>query len=307
MGYSLEHDEAVLDGVRRVCREQLDEAVEALGPGFADEPHVAIHEVRKRCKKIRGAVRLVRPAVRAKRYRRVDELARDAARELGAFRDARALAATFERLRATTELDRDQLTGTHDLLLADQRAAESALRSDHPALEAARGLLTELGDAIERMSSDDTEWDAIAPGLVTTYQRGRAAMAESIERPTGESFHEWRKRAKYTRYHLELIASAAPDLLVPLEEAFHHLTDALGDAHDLLVLEQRLDGIDDVDGARLLARGTRDDLERRAIHLGRRLYAESGKRFGRRLGVYWEAWRSEPVGSVAGSLGRVYD
>ena len=308
VSYSLEHGEAVLDGVRRVCLEQLGTAVDALGPGFVDEPHEAIHDVRKRCKKIRGAVRLVRPIVRSKQYRAVNELARDAARELSGFRDARALVATFDRLREITDLDSDQLAAAHTLLIADQRTAESELAPDHPALDAARRRLTELGDAIGSLSGTDTEWDAIAPGLVKTYERGRAAMTISIDRPTGESFHEWRKRAKYTRYHLGLIAPSAPELLDPLEEAFHHLTDALGDAHDLFVLERRLDGVDDVDGARLLVNGARSDLERRAVHLGRRLYAESGKRFEQRLGVYWDSWRSEPAeAAAAGGLGRVYD
>lgn len=307
MGYSLEHDEPVLAGIRRVCLEQVDAAISAIGPDFTDDPHVAIHEVRKSCKKIRGAVRLVRPVIHSKRYGRVNELARDAARELGAFRDARALTATFERLRGVVEFDADQMAAAHATLLADQAEAEAAISDDHAAIARARELLAELRDAVDGLAAKDSEWDAIAPGLVKTYERGRRAMATSIEHPTGESFHEWRKRAKYTRYHLGLVAPSAPDLLDPLEVAFHHLTDALGDAHDLFVLEHRLDGVDDADGARLLVAGARADLERRAIHLGRRLYAESGAQFEQRLGTYWSAWRSEPADAAAGSLGRVYD
>jgi len=306
MGYSFDHDESTLAGVRRVCLEQLDEAVDDLGPSFADEPHAAIHDVRKRCKKIRGAVRLVRPVVPSKQYRRVNDVARDAARELSGFRDARALVVTFERLRDATELDRDQLASTLELLVADQRVAEGELAPDHPALEAARDRLAQLGDAIDALPSANTEWGGIAPGLVKTYERGRSAMSSSIDRPTGPSIHEWRKRAKYTRYHLALVAPSAPDVLEPLEAAFHRLTDTLGDAHDLFVLEQRLEGIDDVDGARLLVNGARTDLERRAVHLGRRLYAESGKRFGQRLGTYWDIWRSEPA-QAGGSLGGLDD
>lgn len=307
VSYSLEHDEAVIDGIRRICREQADKAIEALGSDAAQEPHTAIHECRKRCKKIRGAVRLVRPAVGDDEYQRVNRLARDAARELSEFRDARALAETFDRLRDVVELDRDQMSTTQELLDADQLAAEAELQPEHPAVQRSRALLAELVDAIDDLSTKRSEWDAIAPGLVTTYQRGRTALDASIENGTGETFHEWRKRAKYTRYHLSLITTAAPDLLDPLETAFHHLTDALGDAHDLYVLEQRLAGVDDIDGARLLVAGARADLERRAVRLGRRLYAESAKRFEQRLGAYWAVWRSEPADVVAGSLGRVYD
>ncbi len=305
MGYSLEHDEPVLDGIRRVCGEQVDDAIAALGDGFTDDPHVAIHEVRKHCKKIRGAVRLVRPVVHSKRYRAVNELARDAARELSDFRDARALTGTFERLRDVVEFDADQMAATHDVLVADQTAAEEAITPENSSVVRSRELLVELRDAVDRLRATDTDWDAISPGLVKTYERGRVAMATCIDRPTGESFHEWRKRAKYTRYHLGLITPSAPDLLDALEQTFHQLTDALGDAHDLFVIEQRLDDVDGIDGTRLLIAGARADLERRAVRLGRRLYAESGKRFEQRLGTYWDAWRSEPVDAAAGGLGSV--
>ena len=312
MGYALDHDEPVLAGIRRICGEQADEAIAALGAGFADDPHEAIHEVRKNCKKIRGAVRLVRPVVRSCRYRRVNELARDAARELGGFRDARALVATFEHLTeavtaTAAEADFGQMSTIGALLLADQAAAERTISVNHPGVVRARVLLTELDHAIGALAAPDEEWNAIAPGLVKTYDRGRTAMSASIGHPTGESFHEWRKRAKYTRYHLGLIAASAPDLLDPLEAAFHHLTDALGDAHDLFVLEQRLDGVDGIDDARALVVGARADLERRAVHLGRRLYAESALRFEQRLGQYWDSWRTEPVDAATGGLGRLDD
>ena len=52
--------------------------------------------------------------------------------------------------------------------------------------------------------------------------------------------HEWRKRTKDAGYHVRLLRDAAPSILEPLEDRFHDLSDALGDAHDLVVICERL-------------------------------------------------------------------
>ncbi|MCB0968255.1 MAG: CHAD domain-containing protein [Ilumatobacter sp.] len=288
MDSTLAPGEQVVDGVRLIALAHTERAIAALDPDFADDPDDAVHEVRKRCKKIRAMARLVRPVVRRSAYREVNGLARDAARELGTFRDARALLATFERLIDDGDGD-DDLAAARQLLLADQDDAAADLSAEHPAVERSRRLLVDLRGTLDRLVSSDDGWDAIAPGLVSTYDRGRQALSASIDDPSGASFHEWRKRAKDTRYHLGVIVPAAPDVLIPLEATFHLLTDSLGDAHDLHVLKLRLSGTAGTDDALEHIAARRSDAERRAVELGRQLYAESGRQFGRRLGRYWEA------------------
>jgi hypothetical protein len=109
---------------------------------------------------------------------------------------------------------------------------------------------------------------------------------------------------------VRLLCVTAPSILEPLEARFHDLSDALGDAHDLVVICERLrdaperfGGRDAVEAACDLAEARRADLEQRATRLGARLYAEKPKAYAARLGAYWQVWQDtgseEPAGALA--------
>jgi CHAD domain-containing protein len=322
MGFSLHHRADVRDDIVRVMSERVAKAQDALD-GADDDPTDAIHECRKRCKQVRGAIRLVRPAIDddgdgdgdGGGYQRVNQLARDAARPLADYRDAAAMAQTFDRLTdrlAEHGVAPDAATSVAGVL--DTRRAASEGRSDQLADDIARSrsLLHELDETIESLDLATDGWGALGPGLAKTYDRGRSAMEDAIDGPTGPRFHEWRKRAKYTRYHLDLLAPSAPTVLEPLGTAFHDLTDALGDAHDLVVLGAWLRSDeaaelvdDDLTPVRVAIDGARAELEHRAVDLGRRLYVESPKRFAHRLGAYWQAWTEEEARQPAGGIDEV--
>lgn len=300
MSYTLVTGESVAEAVRRVAGEQLDDAIDDLSDAITDEPTEAIHDARKRCKKVRGLVRAVRPALGEDVYRVANDTARDAARELSDLRDATALMETFRIVLEASDLD---LSGDDDtavaartvdhLLTERHRAAASELAADHPRVERARDLLLATRAGSQRWDLDDQGWDALADGIEKTYKRGRSAFRTSAEAPTPENFHEWRKRVKYSWYHLRLIGDVAPTVLDPLADAFHALSDALGDAHDLVVLSETLSNLDDdlcdlAPVERLLG-GHRSVLEQRSLALGARLFAEPKSAFVERLGRYWSA------------------
>ena len=101
MGYRFERDETVGDAFRRIARAQSDKALDEVGSAAANPADEdAIHDCRKRCKKLRGLIRLVRPALDQATYRAANEAFRDAARELSGLRDAQALLATFDSVVA---------------------------------------------------------------------------------------------------------------------------------------------------------------------------------------------------------------
>ena len=62
MPFKLLADEDVESGIRRVAYEQLDKCLDELDDDSL-EAHATVHQARKRCKKLRGLVRLVRPAL----------------------------------------------------------------------------------------------------------------------------------------------------------------------------------------------------------------------------------------------------
>ena len=61
MSFRLKLDEDVTDGLKRVAAQQAGDAIGQLESG--EDPHEAVHETRKCCKKIRAVLRLGRDAL----------------------------------------------------------------------------------------------------------------------------------------------------------------------------------------------------------------------------------------------------
>ncbi|MCD9624525.1 CHAD domain-containing protein [Rhabdothermincola salaria] len=300
MAYAIERENTVEESVRAAAAEQVDKALGDLRDLGRIGPVEAVHDCRKRCKKLRGLVRLVRPSM-GSQYGEANAVFRDAARELSSIRDAQSLLGTFDDVVAASsdQLPDGGLPAVRAGLRRRAVAATTEIEGDDDRVQRARRLLEEGRDAIDGWSLADDGWDAIGPGLAKTYARGRKAIASIADAPSPENFHEWRKRAKYTWYHVRLVERAAPSVLVPLGERFHDLADALGDAHDLAVLERQLTtspeefgGDEQIEGALIVLRGRRMALEAAARSLGPRLYAEKPGAFVDRLGRYWDTWQA---------------
>ena len=124
-------------------------------------------------------------------------------------------------------------------------------------------------------------------------------MAAAYDDSSGERFHDWRKRVKYHRYHLELLAPLWPRQLKGRRKEVKALGDLLGEEHDLVVLEATLAGGADGSGeagvqlARELSTRRRAELRAAMRPLGQRLFAEPPKALARRFATYWQATRTE--------------
>ncbi|CAE7768809.1 unnamed protein product, partial [Symbiodinium microadriaticum] len=110
MTYQLVDNEPLSHALRRIAREQIDQAIAEIDDKTVPRDE-AVHQVRKRCKKIRGLVRLVRPEFE-KTYQAENKWYRDIAARLSDVRDAQVLIETYDKLmeRYEEEVDR-QLFG----------------------------------------------------------------------------------------------------------------------------------------------------------------------------------------------------
>ncbi len=309
MGYRLERDETIPEGVERIAQEQIEQAVAALGGSGEFGLEGAVHGVRKCCKKLRGLVRLVRPGL-DEEYRYANVAFRDAARELSPIRDAQALLSTFEDLVAAREGRQPRGTAAVRRALGEgSDAASEAVGGGGGRVERARDLLQGARARIPRWQLDD-DLEVASDGIEKTYRRARGALRASLEEPTDETLHDWRKRVKYAWYHVRLLERAAPSVLAPLGARLHDLSDALGDDHDLAVLAARLrsdpgefDGEESVANALGLIDERRADLQERALRLGARLHVEPAPAYAARLSGYLEVWRDHgdelPAGEIA--------
>ncbi len=295
MSYSFSQgDDSVAAGFRRIALDQIDAAL-----AEAADDHLPmgerIHQVRKRCKKLRALIRLVRPAFSD--YSDENAAFRDAARRLSDVRDAAALVETADAICAhfADQLAEAPFDGLRDALVEEARARETA---DDVAERLDRTVedLRAARDRAVRWQIDATGAAAIAGGLKKTYARARDAMAAAQDEPSGERLHEWRKRVKYHWYHLRLLKKVAPMIAAEVEPA-DALSDVLGDHHDLHVMEheiaQRRDAMDPAaaEAALGLVAARKARLEAEAFRLGRALLTEKPGALARRVGAYWSVWR----------------
>ena len=128
MAFRILKGEAVATAMRRIAREQIDEALAELEDSELDEDK-KVHQVRKRCKKLRGLIRLYRPAFK-QGYAIENAWFRDAARPLSGVRDAQSQLATVDSLlkHYGAKVDPESLGTVRDKLVArrDQLTQEES-------------------------------------------------------------------------------------------------------------------------------------------------------------------------------------
>src|SRR5680860_719066 len=110
MPFRLDPGAPIPDEVRRLAAEELERAVAALEDPERLGLAASVHDARKRCKKVRGLLRLVRPGL-GKEYRRADRRVRDAAGAISPLRDAHATLGTFDGLVAAVHGDDEPAPG----------------------------------------------------------------------------------------------------------------------------------------------------------------------------------------------------
>jgi len=301
MAFELKRKESVPDGIRRITCERIDRAIEVLdGNGRKLVRDEAVHEARKRFKEVRGALRLVRDELGNKQFDRENRTFRDAGRPLSEVRDAKVLLDTLDELARhyKVRLNSGSFKRLRSALRARRRdVRRRVLKKDR----ATTSIVREVRRSSRRVRDWPLArkgWNAIADGLRETYRKGRVAMQDALRDNDDESLHEWRKRTKDLRYEIELLACAFPEAMQPMAEASHHLTDLLGQDHDLAVLQQivedelkDLDADDERELLNPLVAQRRKELLKEARKLGRKLFAEGDDDFVDRIHGYWKAWR----------------
>ncbi|MFP4304479.1 MAG: CHAD domain-containing protein [Rhodosalinus sp.] len=293
MPFRLEDADPTLgDAVRRIALEQVQRAQrEAADPDLA--PGHAIHQIRKRCKKLRGLIRMVRPGFPA--YAEENAAIRDLARGLSGLRDLEALIETHDRLMARDEAEAGRF--------APVRAALTRRKPD---------TMEQVGDdtrtALEALAQRIPGWEvrgkprrALEGGVRKTWERAARAHDACRQAPTAEAMHEWRKRVKYHWHHCRILTPVWPGPVGARAEEAKRLSDILGDHRDLALYSDYLASAEApklspeaaTDLGRIADRALAE-LEREAFALGARFFVEKPKRVAVRLAAFYRIWEAEP-------------
>jgi len=285
--------------VRRFLLGELESAVTRLERGDLSDP--AVHELRREFKRLRAALRLLRPCMGADAYHRENALVRDAARPFTPLRDAAVLPQTLRRLQTRKDGKNGRAFASYlnGVLRQEQHAARRQLKPS--VLRAAVRVLRAFKRRIEALPASRLDRAAPSSGLKRTYKSGRNALASVTLQSTDEHLHEWRKQVTYLANELECIAPPDSKGFSARLERFRRLARRLGDDHDLAVLNQKiLEKILEIsklpnataaatarqNGAQEFASRVarrREALQSKAFRLGQRLYA----RRPRRMAATW--------------------
>lgn len=303
MAYQFEADESVSDGVKRIALEQLSSVLEQLGETRVTKQDRAIHQARKGLKKLRALLRLVRTQLGKEDYHRENACFRDAGRVLSTMRDAQVRLSTLEDLTehfADHLSTKDPFAKVHKALKADYQAARKQMLGQEDAMAKAAALIQAAQTRIETWPLKECDWSDLSKGLKRIYKQGNQGFIATLEHPSSENFHNWRKRGKDLWYHLRLLRPIWPEVMKPLASQAKQLGDALGDDHDLAVLQQTLlkepeqyGDPNDLEMLLALIDQRQSQLQLTAKYLGQRLYAEKPSAFADRMGSYWQTWTLE--------------
>jgi CHAD domain-containing protein len=301
--YRLLTGEPVAAGIKRVITARVDDAIAQLRGEAGTEAPEGVHEARKDIKKIRSALRLVRDALGDEVWRLENEHYRDCARKLSDFRDAEILVEALDALADRFGVPTRERVGRMRTELEQENRAAQADRAMERAMGSAAAELEHGRSRIDSLPLKGDGWELIGPGLRRSYRRGRKRLRAVEELASVTNLHELRKRVKDLWYQLRLIRDADRELLEPLADHAHDLSDHLGDDHDLALLreqvQRRAAAFTDAHDQRHLLEQVdqhRGELQFAAVSLGRRVYDEKPKKFSKRLERRWEAWRErEPV------------
>ncbi|WP_165910122.1 CHAD domain-containing protein [Rhodovulum bhavnagarense] len=294
MAYCLEHsDKNTQSALRRIAIEEIDAALVEM-----DDPamnlHEKVHQLRKRAKRLRGLLRLVRPAFPD--FETENATIRDAARRLSGLRDREGMVETHDKLVAALDIEGFDPVRAYLVALRDEAAARAHVEDD---LAAFRETLLDLRARARGWRLTEKGFGAIRAGMEKTFDRARKARRLAADATDQRAIHDWRKRVKYHWYHTRLLAPLAPNKMDRRADRAKELSEILGDHHDLAVLDDFIATADGLPGDPALWSAFRDHiatrqrlLDQEAQGLGLRLFASPTKELGKRWSRWWKRWRA---------------
>lgn len=298
--YQLEPNESSAAGLGRVIDEQIVESLALLTDSSGDRD-AAIHETRKKLKRIRAALRLGRGGLGEPLFRQANGRFRHIGRHLAPLRDSFVLLETLDGVWAErgAAIDPNCYTQVRQQLTAQYKAVREQFLGSDGAIETAVSALQAAQTIPLPLTA--TGFNLLAPGLHRTYKEGRHAMGQAYTMAShAEKFHRWRKRVKDLWHQLELLHPIWPGYLTELELCLHELSSHLGNAHDLAELARTLASHPDQfpPGPELATLQAQIDarqcqFETMARPIGQRLYAERPLPFLHRFTTYYALWQEE--------------
>jgi len=298
MSYQLRRNQTLGANLRRICRKQVDGALEIVR-GEREANDTPVHETRKHLKKARAALQMVADEIGRPHYKKQNHCFRGVARLISDVRDAEV------RLQTVLRTSQQTFRKTEELLLAELEHFVAAFAGWQ---KQAAPQLEKLQEEIEEWPVENLDCKDIRCAAQRAYKSARHALVRAKSKPTPENFHEFRSEAKRLLYQLRILRPINPLVIGALIDDLDSVAEVFGRSHDLYFLGERLR----YDGAQPPPRETRElvtvieasevELQNRGVDLAERFLEERPRDFGRRLGTWLQQWVRGEAPTVADAL-----
>lgn len=239
MPFRIDPNKPFDDEIRRAGLELIEEAITSL----RDQPsgrHEAVHDARKRFKRLRALYRLIARA--APEFSKEENARfRDIAHSLAFAREATALVETVEYLE-TFAASTTQGKALRSIATVLRKRRDHAIEHEaglDEAIAAAIAGCEEARKKLKAVSLPDELKDVtrlVKTGWAKQRKRARKALADCHEQADVEHFHELRKAGQAYWMHLGLLRRLWPSAMRAKRADTKRLVDILGHEHDLSVL-----------------------------------------------------------------------
>ena len=292
MAFRLKRNASIANEIRRIVLRQLEVAISELRVVGDPESDEAIHDARRRVKKIRAIIRLVQPVL-DKTYHTVDRDLRDVSRLLAPVADGQGIITTLNELahRYRKSLSRRAVTSLRAGLRLRSARTDGEANAKGVVETAAAALKTEC-KRVKQWTIHGEGFQAIAPGLEESYRRARQAMIQAWAKPKPAHYHAWRRYVKDHWFHVRLVEDCCGNQLIGYQRRLEALDGVLGEYHNVLLLRDVLatDGFlsrqETAGCLRVVSRYQRF-LRRHAETLALRIYSDKPRRYVRRVRRLW--------------------
>lgn len=284
---------------RRVAESQLNRAINLL-QDQPDGQHKAVHDVRKRFKRVRALYRLIEPDAKAFRGQENARI-RDIAKTLSTARDATALIETTEYLvgDATSAEEIAALTFASNALIARRDSIVAAETDLEDKIATAIGQCDAAIDALQTLDLGHGI-SRTAKCLQKAWRKQRKAAASALAachaEPEADVFHDLRKSGQIYWMHLSLLRDLWPSAMRAKHDDARLLVELLGHEHDLSVLTQLINEEPELFGngdtmARLLGAviSKQQMLRHEALDMADTVFADDGDKESRIIALLWKA------------------
>ena len=241
MAYFIHRTEAAAAALQNVLLEQNQQALELL-ESWRDDPARNIHGARQRFKRIRAALRLLRP-VAPYVFSVENQLYRALGRQLSHVRDASAMVEAIDFLHTMSRgEDVQESLGMLKIGLEHRAAAEleSGLIDLPGRCEAICAELERAGTRFTRLPLRSVNRQHLKQAARKGLRRCAKFYNRAYQSNRAEDFHECRKQVKYSYNQARLMQDMMPRWARRYAAPLDQLAGLLGHRQDFFVLDQLL-------------------------------------------------------------------